>query len=188
MVPHLGARQYYVTVSKEHGSFAIEWLSRLMSPHSIDASVVERNRQPVALEIDAQHREFFEQLWGWLNPSWLLPPDFWEREFGMQTRSARQYDPWASLQRITAEDVTDFYDRFYVPEAMTLTVIGDLDRSEVLANAERTFGTLVTRTAPPTDVTVEDPARRRTTSYWASARTCDTRLGTRSSTAIPKMT
>ena len=157
---------YYVTVSKEHGSFAIEWLSRVMSPHSIDASVAERNRQPVALEIDAQQREFFEQLWGWLNPSWLLPPDFWEREFGMHTRSARQYDPWASLQRITSEDVTDFYDRYYVPEAMTLTVIGDLDRSEVLAIAERTFGTLVKRPVPPTNVTVEDPARRRTTSYW----------------------
>jgi predicted Zn-dependent peptidase len=66
----------------------------------------------------------------------------------MQTRGARQYDRWASLQRITAEDVTNFYDRFYVPEAMTLTVIGDLDRSEVLAIAERTFGTLVTRLVP----------------------------------------
>ena len=157
---------YYVTVSKEHGSFAIEWLSRVMSPHSIDASVVERNRQPVALEIDAQQREFFEQLWGWLNPSWLLPPDFWEREFGMQTRSARQYDPWASLQRITSEDVTDFYDRYYVPEAMTLTVIGDLDRDEVLAISERTFGSLVTRPVPPSDVAAEDPTRRRSTSYW----------------------
>ena len=157
---------YYVTVSKEHGSFAIEWLSRVMSPHSIDASVVERNRQPVALEIDAQQREFFEQLWGWLNPSWLLPPDFWEREFGMQTRSARQYDPWASLQRITSEDVTDFYDRYYVPEVMTLTVIGDLDRDEVLAISERTFGSLVTRPVPPRDVSIEDPARQRSTSYW----------------------
>ena len=27
---------YYVTVSKEHGRFAIEWLSRLVSPHTMD--------------------------------------------------------------------------------------------------------------------------------------------------------
>ena len=84
----------------------------------------------------------------------------------METRNARQYDRWASLQRITPEDVIDFYDRHYVPEAMTLTVIGDLDRNEVLAISERTLGSLVKRPVPDRDVTAEDPARRRATSYW----------------------
>ena len=99
---------YYVTVSKEHGTFALEWLSRVISPHSMDADVVERNRQPVALEINAQPREFFENVWALLNPSWLLPRDFWRREFRMETRGGRRYDRWASLQRITPEDLTDF--------------------------------------------------------------------------------
>ena len=161
---------YYVTVSKEHGGFAIEWLSRVMSRHSMDADVVERNRQPVALEINAQQPEFFERVWKVLNPSWLLPKGFWQREFGMETRSGRQYDRWASLQRITPEDVTDFYDRYYVPEAMTLTVIGDLDRNEVLAISERTFGSLINRPVPPSEVAsevaVEDPGRQRATFYW----------------------
>ena len=84
----------------------------------------------------------------------------------METRSARRYDRWASLQRIVPEDAADFYDRYYVPEAMTLTVIGDLDRSEVLAISERTFGSLIKRPVPPTDAAAEDPARRRATSYW----------------------
>ena len=157
---------YYVTVAKEHGGFAIEWLSRLMSPHSMDADVVERNRGPVALEINAQPREVFEQAWALLNPSWLLPLDFWEREFGMETRNARHYDRWASLQAITPQDVADFYDRYYVPAAMTLTVIGDLNRSEVLQISERTFGSLPQRPVPERDVVIEDPAQRRATSYW----------------------
>ena len=157
---------YYVTVAKEHGGFAIEWLARLMSPHSMDADVVERNRGPVALEINAQPREFFEQAWALLNPSGLLPPDFWEREFGMETRNARHYDRWASLQAITPQDVADFYDRYYVPGAMTLTVIGDLNRSEVLQISERTFGSLPQRPVPEGDVVIEDPARRWATSYW----------------------
>lgn len=158
---------YYVTVSKEHGEFAIEWLSRLMSPHTMDADVVERNRQPVALEINAQPRELFEQLWARLNPSWLLPRDYWRREFGMETRSGRRYDRWASLQSITREDLAGFYDRYYVPGAMTLTVIGDLDRSEVLETAERTFGSLPRRPVPTADVDIVDPARRRATTYWS---------------------
>lgn len=157
---------YYVTVSKEHGGFALEWLSRVLSPHVMGADVVERNRQPVALEINAQPREFFEGLWALLNPSWLLPRDFWRREFRMKTRGGRRYDRWASLQRITPEDVADFYERYYVPEAMTLTVIGDLGRSEVLEIAERTFGSLIKRHVPPREVAVEDPARRRATYYW----------------------
>ena len=158
---------YYVTVAKEHGGFAIEWLSRLLSPHSMDADVVERNRGPVALEINAQPREFFEQAWALLNPSWLLPLDFWQREFGMETRNARHYDRWASLQAITPQDVADFYDRYYVPGAMTLTVVGDLTRSEVLEISERTFGSLPQRPVPQRDVDIEDPARRHATAYWA---------------------
>ena len=157
---------YYVTVAKQHGGFAIEWLARLMSPHSMDADVVERNRGPVALEINTQPREFFEQAWALLNPSWLLPPDFWQREFGMETRNARHYDRWASLQAITPQDVADFYDRYYVPGAMTLTVIGDLNRNEVLQISERTFGSLPQRPVPEGDVVIEDPARRWATSYW----------------------
>ena len=157
---------YYVTVSKEHGGFAIEWLSRVVSPHSPDADVVERNREPLALEIDVRRRGFLEQAWAVLNPSWLLPPDFWWREFRMETRDRRRYDRWASLQNITAQDVSDFYDRYYVPEAMTLTVIGDLNRSEVLEISERTFGSLLQRPVPQRDVDIEDPARWRATTYW----------------------
>ena len=48
---------YYVTIAKEHGLFAIEWLSRIVSPHAMDPEVVDRNRQPVALEINARPRE-----------------------------------------------------------------------------------------------------------------------------------
>lgn len=157
---------YYATVSKEHGGFAIEWLSRVVSPHSLDADVVERNRQPLALEINVRRRGFLEQAWAVLNPSWLLPPDFWWREFRMETRDRRRYDRWASLQNITAQDVSDFYDRYYVPEAMTLTVIGDLNRREALEISERTFGALPQRPVPQRDVDIEDPARWRATTYW----------------------
>jgi hypothetical protein len=84
----------------------------------------------------------------------------------MDTRNGRQYDRWASLQRITAQDVADFYDRYYVPGAMTLTVIGDLPRAEVLEISERTFGSLSRRPVPTAEVDIEDPARRRAISYW----------------------
>ncbi len=123
---------YSVTVPKEHGGFALEWMSRVVSPHAVDANLLQRSRIAVALEIDARPRGLFENAWALLNPPWLLPPDFWRREFGMDTRDGRRYDRWASLQRITPEDAADFYDGYYVPEAMTLTVIGDVLRGDAL--------------------------------------------------------
>jgi len=45
-------------------------------------------------------------------------------------------------------------------------VIGDLDRSEALEIAERSLGSLDKRPVPLRAMAVEDPDRRRATSYW----------------------
>ena len=157
---------YYVTIGRQHGPFAIEWLARIVSPHSMDPAVVDRNRQPVALEINARPRELFEHLWAALNPSWMLPADFWKREFGMETRRLRRYDRWDNLQGITSEDIGGFYDRYYAPAAMTLTIIGDLDREVALKIAERSFGSLPGRPVAVSEIEVEDPNRSRATYRW----------------------
>lgn len=157
---------YYVTIGKEHGLFAVEWLSRIVSRHAMEPAVVERNRQPVALEINAKPREFFEHIWAALNPSWLSRPDFWSREFGMETRVTRRYDRWEHLQSITPEDLREFYGRYYVPAAMTLTIIGDLDRNQALAQAEEAFQSLERRAVAADGSSVKDPGRARATFSW----------------------
>ena len=92
---------YYVTIGREHGLFAIQWLAGILSPHEMDPAVVDRGRQPVENEIRARPREFFDHLVAALNPGWLAPPDFWEREFGIERRRAPFPDMWRSLQGIT---------------------------------------------------------------------------------------
>ena len=157
---------YYATIDKQHGLFAIEWLSRIVSPHVMAPDVVERNRQPIALETNARPREILEHVWALLNPSLLTPPDFWQREYGMDTRGLRPLDRWSALQAITPEDLREFYDTYYVPESMTLTVVGDLDRAEALATAERSLGGLPRRPVPPREIPIRDPGRRRATYAW----------------------
>jgi len=156
---------YYVTIANEHGLFAIEWLSRIMSPHDMDPEVVDRARQPVAVEINARPREFFEYVGAALNPNWLIPPDFWEHEFGLTGR-ALMHDPWVSLNNITAEDLAGFYERYYAPAAMTLTIVGDLDSQEVVELAERTFGAFPAKEVAPQEYQMADPGRRRATYAW----------------------
>ena len=157
---------YYVTIAREHGLFAIEWLAGIMSPHAMEPEVVERSRQPVENEIGARPREFFDHLGALLSPEWLRPPDFYEREFGIENERDLIPDYWTSLRRITPDDLRGFYDRYYAPGAMTVTIVGDLDRDEALTLAERTFGQFPERQVNRFDVATTDPGRGRAEYSW----------------------
>lgn len=158
---------YYVNIRKEHGFTALEWLYRIVSPHEMNPEVVERQRQPVALEIGARPREFFDWVEDYvIDPPWLRVEGFWEREFGLETRPYRWYDAHTSLQAITPEDLRAFYDTYYVPSEMTLVVVGDLAPDSARARIEATFGTLPERPAPEVNRTLEDPGRYRASYAW----------------------
>ncbi len=158
---------YYVRIGKAHTSFALDWLYRILAPHEMDPRVVDRQRQPIAVEINARPRELIDWVWAYyLNPTWLRIPPFWEREFGIETLASRDYYPYASLNRISSDDLRWFYDTYYVPSLMTLTVIGDVAREEVLAKIDETFAQLPARPAPETTVPLSDPGRYWKTVFW----------------------
>ena len=157
---------YYVTVAREHGLFAIEWLAGIMSPHAMEPEVAARGRQPVENEIGARPREFFDHLGALLTPRWVMPPDFHEREFGIVNTRDPNPDYWTSLRRITPDDLRGFYERYYAPGAMTVTVVGDLDRDEALALAERTFGQFPARAVNRLEIATMDPGRGRAAYNW----------------------
>ena len=157
---------YYVTIGQEHGLFAVEWLAGILSPHEMDPAAVDRGRQPVENEIRARPREFFDHLVAALNPAWLAPPDFWEREFGIERLRAPFPDMWRSLQGITPEELRGFYEQYYSPSVMTVTIVGDLDRDEAIEQAQRTFGSIPARPVNRWATAAEDPGRERSTYQW----------------------
>lgn len=159
---------YYVTLPAEHGLFGLEWLSRIIEPHAMDASVVERNRHPVALEIGARPPELVDHVRRWLDPTWLHRPDFWEREFGISTTAGRRYDRWSSLQAISPDDLRAFYDRYYAPGAMTLVIVGDVDSRSAMEVAEERFGSLEARPVPPSYGPLVDPGRGDRFVIWTA--------------------
>ncbi len=159
---------YYVTLPAEHGLYGLEWLGRILEPHAMDPTVVERNRHPVALEIGARPPELVDHLRRWLDPGWLHRTEFWEREFGISTAAGRRYDRWSSLQAITPEDLREFYDRYYVPGAMTLVIVGDVDGRAALELAEERFGFLEARPAPPSYGPLSDPGRGDRFVIWTA--------------------
>jgi len=158
---------YFVRIGKEHAEFAIDWLFRIIQPHAMTEEVVELQREPVALEVGARPRQFFDWLWAYyLNPPLLRLPGFWEREFGIEGRSGRDYYPYASLYSITPDDLRWFYDVHYVPSVMTLTMAGALDRESVLRKINETFATLAPKPSPSVGDSLFDPGRYRQSIFW----------------------
>ncbi|MBN8722798.1 MAG: insulinase family protein [Acidobacteria bacterium] len=151
---------YFVRINKKHAPFALDWLYKVISPHEMNEQVVERQREPIALEVGARPRELFDWIKVYyLSSPWLKQPDFWGREFGEQAFPTRDDYPYQSLNQITAKDLKEFYDTYYTPTAMTLTIIGDIDRSKMLEQVNATFANLASRTAPQLLTKTTDPGR-----------------------------
>ena len=157
---------YKITIARQHGVFAIEWLADLMAPHPMDPVLVERNLGPLLVELGARPPDPFDRLIRFLTPDRLAPPDFWEREFGIRTNPDLPRDLWSDVHSITSDDLRDFYDRYYAPGNFTVTIVGDLDRQQALATAERTFGSLTPRPVNRWSVELRDPGRSRTNYRW----------------------
>jgi predicted Zn-dependent peptidase len=158
---------YFVRIGKEHALFALEWLYRILAPHAMSPEVVEGQREPVALEVRARPRQLFDWIWAlYLNPPVLRLPGFWEREFGVETLSSRDYYPYVSLYSIDSDDLRWFYETYYVPSLMTLTIIGDLERDSVFRKVDETFASLPQGEEPDTSAVPIDPNRYRQSIFW----------------------
>jgi zinc protease len=59
------------------------------------------------------------------------------------------YGDFAHLEEASLEDAADFYSKYYAPSNAVLAVCGDCDPDEVVKLAERHFGAIASRRAPP---------------------------------------
>jgi predicted Zn-dependent peptidase len=160
---------YFAHIKKEHGLFALEWLYRIASPHEMKPEVVERERYPVEVEVGAKPREISDWLFAlYVNPPLLRSPGIWKRQFNLATNESRDFYPFRSLRSITPEDLKAFYDRYYTPQRMTLSVIGDLPKEAVAELVEKTFATLKSPGDPPPFATAADTGRSEARFYWES--------------------
>ncbi|HEY9606258.1 MAG TPA: pitrilysin family protein [Allocoleopsis sp.] len=65
------------------------------------------------------------------------------------------------IRNLTREDVQQFFDTHYVPNNLTLAVVGDVDPAQVKRLAQVYFGRFKTHPAPP-DVTAVEPPQTQT--------------------------
>src|SRR5579862_2723685 len=67
------------------------------------------------------------------------------------------YGDFTHLEEATLEDAADFYATYYTPANAVLVVVGDCDADEVAKMAERHFGPIEGRAAPPRPSFAEPP-------------------------------
>ncbi len=63
------------------------------------------------------------------------------------------------INRLTVDDLRDFYERYYRPDNATLVVVGDFDTAALLSEVKRTFGPIQAPPSPP-HRTFSEPRQR----------------------------
>ena len=78
---------------------------------------------------------------------WLLLPPVMFTSFA---NAHNGYGAFEDLRAATVDDCADFFERYYCPANMVLTVGGDLDPDQAVALVDKHFSDIPARPAPPT--------------------------------------
>ncbi|HSJ05155.1 MAG TPA: insulinase family protein [Longimicrobiales bacterium] len=138
-----------LSIQSAEAAYGIRWLHGIVAPRFLPDPLVDRNREPVRVEIAARHgRTLRGPSATFVRHPRLRPPGFWQREFGYDAHEERVVDPAAALSRVAAADVRDFFDTRYGPADMTLIIVSGRPRGDLQAVIDETFGTIPWRPAP----------------------------------------
>jgi predicted Zn-dependent peptidase len=163
-----------VNIDNEHAAWGLQWLHDVVAPRPIAGDVVDRNRDPIAVELDLRRPTLLRgPAARFIHHPWLRPPGFWRREFGYAAQEERGADQLAGLAAITADDLAAFYDAHYSSATMALVIVTGRPRAELQPALEATFGTLPWRPGPPPSPPLrvrQEETRRVTWQLSGSAR------------------
>lgn len=111
---------------------ALEVMELILSKPSFPQDALNRDRNAMLIALKARQQNagkvaqdaFFRALYG-------------EHPYAIGPQGTKE-----SLERITREDVERFYHRYYVAKNATVAIVGDIDRAQAEAIAQRLTGSL----------------------------------------------
>jgi predicted Zn-dependent peptidase len=140
---------YPLNIGTDQAAWGVRWLYDVVAPRLLHDELVDRNREPVAIELSARRTGLLSgAVRTYITHPRLLPEPFWKREFGIDAQEERGADPHVALGSITAADLQRYFDTYYAPSEMTLVVVSGAPWAELHATVEATFGSLPWRPAP----------------------------------------
>jgi predicted Zn-dependent peptidase len=148
---------FYVRLLSEHLSLGLDILSDIMWAPALRPDDIEAERTVILDEI-LMHADEPADLAGERWQAALFP----DHSLGTDTLGTA-----SSVQRITRDDIRQFFELHYRPSNMVVSVAGDCTHEAVAADVERRFaggsgGAAPTRTAPGPETVALDVVRRST--------------------------
>jgi len=169
---------YWVQIPQRRLGLALEWLAQLVFHPTFPEHKLAKERQAIASERALREPQLLRILRR-LRLTEELDRSIHARLFGSAPDDALGDED--DLRRFTRAELVDFHWQRYTPANAGLAIVGNVTQEQVAALAERYFGDLPARPAPPAlpadypkgphDVAVHGPLERRQITVAVGART-----------------
>jgi|GEM_PF-2682124 len=136
----LSATDYWLELPAKEWEFGLQWFEELLFDHKFAPQLVDEERRAVILERDLKPKTPADYLSQWVfSPRWAKPAEDWEKVLGIASDTKTTIGTWEAVQAINTKDIQGFYDRWYGPQNMTITLIGNFNRDQVKAVLDKRF-------------------------------------------------
>jgi len=141
---------YYEMLPKQHLPLAIEIEADRMRGALLDAEDLESERTVILNEYDRGKNEALRNLYDAVWSAAFVAHPYHHPTIG-----------WRSdIENVTPEGLRHFYDTYYWPNNATISIIGDVDRQEVLALVDEYFGALEAAPEPIPEMHTREPEQQ----------------------------
>ncbi len=131
---------YYVTVASRYFDVVLDVLSDSIMNSVFDPNEVEMERKVILEEINRRDD----------NPSSYLVSKIYSDFFSGHPYARPILGPREIVENMSRDTLIDYYQTYYVPNNMTLVIIGDVDSDEVIAEVKEAFADFEAKPLPPT--------------------------------------
>lgn len=156
---------YWNRVPYDQLDLASEVLADMFTHSLLAPEEIDRERSVVQQEI----RRGYDQPGQWVGEM-LVRAAFGDQPIGRSIAGTVE-----SVQDLHREDFVSHMDRWYVPSRIVFSVAGNVQHEQVLAIADRLFGSIPVRPAPQFEAT-KPGMRERVTTEWREIEQCNLAL------------
>ncbi len=161
--------QYYITTKSDYALTATERIADWLQNCQFDATEVKREQGVVQQEL----------LRNIDNVGRIMSQTFGETMFKVHPARVPIIGYRDCIQKITREDMFRFYKKHYTPQNCVVSIVGDIDKNQMLAVVKQFFGGWKRKSLEPYQIPAEpeQTAMRWVEKEHGSTKTCSVAMG-----------
>ncbi|MCQ3931123.1 MAG: hypothetical protein DPW16_11760 [Chloroflexi bacterium] len=143
---------FHIHVAAQDAAFGLDWLYQLVFKPTLLPEKFEKERQVIINEKGGEF-DLLQTVWEWIedhNWGWHVARAIRRRIYPDSSLLLSIIGRDKTLNAITHQELVDYYRRYYVPNNVTLIVVGDIEPQAAFDLAQKTFGDIPARPFPPT--------------------------------------